>query len=85
MAGWPYDREGKLIPPKRFGIFPLTGGCSEGLDAFRFFFKGYLAGEKPLISRQSRVAKQLAMPVLERSNYTYTVGGLERLVSQCLP
>ena len=23
-------------PPKRFDIFPLTGGCSEGLDAFRF-------------------------------------------------
>ena len=22
-----------------FDIFPLTGGCSEGLDAFRFFFK----------------------------------------------
>ena len=26
--------------PKRFDIFsPLTEGCSEGLDAFRFFFK----------------------------------------------
>ena len=24
-----------MIPPKRF----LTGGCSEGLGAFRFFFK----------------------------------------------
>ena len=23
-----------MIPPKRFDIFPLTGGCSEGLDAF---------------------------------------------------
>ena len=22
-------------------IFPLTGGCSEGLDGFRFFFKQY--------------------------------------------
>ena len=22
-----------------FEHFPLTGGCSEGLDAFRFFFK----------------------------------------------
>ena len=31
-----------LIPPKRFDIFfPLTGGCSEGLGAFRFFFKPY--------------------------------------------
>ena len=22
-----------MIPPKRFDLFPLTGGCSEGLDA----------------------------------------------------
>ena len=29
-----------MIPPKRFDIFsPLTGGCSEGLGAFCFFFK----------------------------------------------
>ena len=29
-----------LIPPRRFDIFsPLTGGCSEGLGAFCFFFK----------------------------------------------
>ena len=29
-----------LIPPKRFDIFfPITGGCSEGLDVLRFFFK----------------------------------------------
>ena len=29
-----------MIPPKCYDIFPpLTGGCSEGLDAFRFFFK----------------------------------------------
>ena len=29
-----------MIPPKRFDICPpLTEGCSEGLDAFRFFFK----------------------------------------------
>ena len=27
-----------MIPPKRFDIFPLTGGCSEDLDAFRVFF-----------------------------------------------
>ena len=29
-----------MTPPKRFvDIFsPLTGGCSEGLDALRFFF-----------------------------------------------
>ena len=29
------------IPPptKFFEIFPRTGGCSEGLDAFRFFFR----------------------------------------------
>ena len=29
-----------LIPPKCFDIFPpITGGCSEGLGAFWFFFK----------------------------------------------
>ena len=28
-----------MIPPKRFDIFPLTGGCSEGLNAFRFLFE----------------------------------------------
>ena len=29
-----------LIPPKRFDTPPpLTGGCSEGLGAFWFFFK----------------------------------------------
>ena len=29
-----------MIPPKRFDVFPLTGGCSEeGLDAFRFSLK----------------------------------------------
>ena len=25
-----------MIPPKRFDIFSLTGGCSEGLDVFNF-------------------------------------------------
>ena len=28
-----------MIPPKRFDMFPPGWGCSEGLDAFRFFFK----------------------------------------------
>ena len=32
-----------MIPHERFDIFsPLTGGCSEGLDTFRFFFKKYM-------------------------------------------
>ena len=31
-----------MISPKSFNIFFLvTAGCSEGLDAFRFFFKEY--------------------------------------------
>ena len=35
-----------MIPSKRFDIFsPLTGGCSEGLDALRFFFKNPPTGE----------------------------------------
>ena len=29
-----------ILPNKRFDMFfPLTRGCSEGLDAFRFFFE----------------------------------------------
>ena len=36
-----------MIPYKRFDISPpLTRGCSEGLDAFRFFFK-IPSGNKP--------------------------------------
>ena len=31
-----------MIPPKRFEIFSLTGGWSEGLDAFKIFFKYYI-------------------------------------------
>ena len=31
---------------KRFDISPLTGGCSEVLDAFRFFFKYTNAARK---------------------------------------
>ena len=48
-----YHRGTRLNAMKRFCLcslwshlnvltfFPLTGGCSEGLDAFRFFFKQY--------------------------------------------
>ena len=28
-----------MFPPKSADNFPPEGGCSEGLDAFRFFFK----------------------------------------------
>ena len=31
-----------MISPKRFDIFSPCVGCSEGLDAFRFFFKQLL-------------------------------------------
>ena len=33
---------GRALTNKHF--FPLTGGCSEGLGAFRFFFKNILTG-----------------------------------------
>ena len=58
-----------MIPPKRFDIFsPLTGGCSEGLGTFRFFFEhtyihtngGDLGGKKKL--RQERVGSLSANP-----------------------
>ena len=35
-----------MIPPKRVDVFSLlAGGCSEGLDAFRFFFKHHPEGK----------------------------------------
>ena len=40
-----------LIPPKRFDISPpITGGCSEGLGVFWFFFKqiSWVIKEQPI-------------------------------------
>ena len=38
-----------MIPPKRFDIFPLSGGCSgEGLDACRFLL--LKKGQQPLVN-----------------------------------
>ena len=34
-----------MIPPKRFDILSLTGGCSEVLDAFRFVFNHNVVSE----------------------------------------
>ena len=31
-----------MIPPKRFDISPLTGGCSEGLGAFRLSLNNFI-------------------------------------------
>ena len=42
-----------LIPPKRFDIFfPQTGGCSEGLGAFRFFFKNISLSTRFLLHKK---------------------------------
>ena len=39
MIGWFLSLQDKILP-KRFDISPpLTGGCSEDVDAFVFFFK----------------------------------------------
>ena len=39
-----------MIPPtKRFDIFSPCVGCSEGLDAFRFFFKKKKKGRSHLL------------------------------------
>ena len=45
-----YHRGTRLNAMKRFCIYiltfsPLSGGCSEGLDAFRFFIKLSLHGD----------------------------------------
>ena len=46
-----------MIPPtnKRFDIFPpVCVGCSEGLDAFRFFFKH---DKRPIASPRAKLGK----------------------------
>ena len=47
------------VPAKRFDISSLAGGCSEGLDAFRFFFK--------------KVLKQVQTAVQKYANNSVTV------------
>ena len=49
-----------MIPPKRFEIFSLAGGCSEGLDAFRFFFTQGLFFHSFFLRAFSTVAASLA-------------------------
>ena len=50
-----------MIPSKRFDIFyflPLTGGCSECLDAFRLFSVGFclsIGDYNPIISHEKEV------------------------------
>ena len=44
-----------MIPPKRFDIVhPPTEGCSEGLDAFRFFRKEREKGRKNVQRKEER-------------------------------
>ena len=53
VYSWPYILCDLFPPTKRFDIFPpllwsclIDGGCSEGLDAFRFFLKHYFLGTR---------------------------------------
>ena len=59
-----------LIPPKRFDIFPQTGGCSEGLGAFRFFFK---QPNLSILSLMGRKTSKVESPL-------HTVAGIQRYV-----
>ena len=48
-----------MIPPKRFDLFPpLAGGCSEGLDAFRFFFKYFYLIHQAVTFSRSKGKKE---------------------------
>ena len=52
-----------LIPPKLFDIFsPITGGCSEGLGVFWFFFK-YLGSKKLNLLLEMGVEKKFKILV----------------------
>ena len=47
-----------MIPPKHFDIFsPLTGGCSEGLDAFRYLLS-CIYGHRVLLPLLSKLQIQ---------------------------
>ena len=51
------------IPPKRFDISPpLTGGCSEGLDAFRFFCKVRVVELNPPLVLRARLLREKNPP-----------------------
>ena len=55
-----------LIPPKRFDIFPpITGGCSEGLGVFCFFFKIPINLTYTKILVTLRLEKSLAFILLD--------------------
>ena len=48
-----------MIPPKRFDLSPLlTGGCSEDLDAFRFFFKYFYLVHQAVTFSRSKGKKE---------------------------
>ena len=83
-----YHRGTRLNAMKRFCIcslsshlnvltfFPLTGGCSEGLDAFIFFFKHnlnvyYLEEQSTLLARGNIAA--LKRRVTHNISYDYTI------------
>ena len=44
-----------MFPPKSFDNFPPEAGCSEGLDAFRFFFSVTLEKDCTASARRIQV------------------------------
>ena len=59
-----------IIPPKRFDIFPLTGGCSEGLDDFIFVFKqrGKLQETKEINNKLLFICRKEGSPRKKANN-----------------
>ena len=51
-----------MIALKRFDIFPLTGGYSEGLDAFRAF-EGKISSEQPPVEKCQNVHQPRTLPL----------------------
>ena len=54
-----------------FTFFPLTGACSEGLDAFIFFFKPYCGKKTPYTTR---LMGPTAVTVDEKTSSLFVAG-----------
>ena len=53
-----------MFSPKPSNIFSPEGGCSEGLDAFRFFFKYHIIISQNILVRLSDVTVRVHCRIL---------------------
>ena len=72
-----------MIPSKRFDIFvPLTGGCSESLHAFSFFFKRCYQYCYMYLKKNQSTPRPSEHPLVMGENMSKRLGGIKRLQIQ---